>query len=412
MPSPSSITETTILTEEREQKLAELGKGGVKEKEDYLSKVEPRLLSYVAEKIVKDCLGIKAGENVTIETWTHGLSIAKELVFQVRKAGATPVLLLEDENTFWRTVTKLPPTRLGKVGANEWSILENTDVYIFIPGPEDMERFEGLPERVSDRFEKANEEWYERARRAKIRGVRVGLGYVTPNRAKKFSIDLNEWVQEEVSALDVDYNRIDKIGRKIGSLLNTGKKVTISHENGTNLEFGLSHIGGRKSVLDTGVMKEQFDAVSSYKYGVLTNLPSGSVLVAPNEDSAKGAIKFNLPTPSVKGLTRDVSLTFGAQGRLTEYDGGENFEENFKKKYEKERRQDKGKAALFSIGLNPKQKTGLGFDDSAEGVVLFGIGHYSYGDKNNTGFRFYGLLEGATVEIDGKVIARGGRVLV
>jgi leucyl aminopeptidase (aminopeptidase T) len=402
MTSSLSVSKTAAVEEKR------LGR----ERPAYFRKIEPQTASYLAGKVVNECLGVRPGENVTIETWTHGLEVAKELVFQARKAGACPVLLLEDEDTFWRTAAELPLTKIGKVGKHEWSILQNTDAYIFLPGPEDMERFDNLPDKVSDVFDSVNEEWYARARRSKVRGLRVGFGYVTPNRARKLGIDHDQWIQEEISALDVDYEKIDKSGRKVASLFNTGKKVRISHENGTNLELKLLHISGRKPVVDTGVMKKRYDPASGYKYGVLTNLPSGSVLVAPDENSAQGTIKFNLPTPSEKGLTRDVSLSFGKDGRLTEYDGGENFEENFEKPYKKEKKPDKAKAALFSIGLNPKQKTGFGFDDSSEGVVLFGIGHYSYGDRNKTSFRFYGLLEDATVSIDGKVIARDGRVLV
>ena len=44
------------------------------ENESYF-KIDPEVLSNLAAKIVTDCLGVKPGENVTIETWNHGLEI-------------------------------------------------------------------------------------------------------------------------------------------------------------------------------------------------------------------------------------------------------------------------------------------------------------------------------------------------
>ena len=97
-------------------------------------------------------------------------------------------------------------------------------------------------------------------------------------------------------------------------------------------------------------------------------------------------------------------------GCCRRYSGGQNFSKGFKEKFEAEAKKDKGRIALFSIGVNPQQKTGFGYDDSVEGVVLLGIGHYSNGDRNKTTFQFYGLLDAATVTIDGNTIVEKGKL--
>src|SRR5579871_5760805 len=50
----------------------------------------------LANRIVNDSLRLKQGESLTIETWNSGLDFAKEVVKEARKAGAIPLLILED----------------------------------------------------------------------------------------------------------------------------------------------------------------------------------------------------------------------------------------------------------------------------------------------------------------------------
>ncbi|MFI5420455.1 MAG: aminopeptidase, partial [Nitrososphaerales archaeon] len=386
---------TQPVSEEGDKK----GKRAIIENESYF-KIDPEFLSNLAAKIVTDCLGVKPGENVTIETWNHGLEIAREFAFQVRKKGAHPLLMLEDENNFWRAATEIPPDRLGKVGKHEWAMLQKTDAYIFLPGPEHQDRLDDLPEDISDRLFGYGEEWYKRARKYRIRGLRIGFGYMNNKRAKKLGVDFDKWVDEELKAYDVDYPKLEKEGKKLSKILKNGKKVRITQSNGTDLKFRLRKSKGNP-LMDVGVMKDQYDPKKGQTYSVLTNLPSGSVLTVPKEDSAKGVINFNLPSPSGKDFAHDISLTFGKNGLVSKYSGGQNFNKGFKEKFEAEAKKDKGRIALFSVGVNPKQKIGFGYDDSSEGVVLLGIGHYSYGDRNKTEFQFYGLIGEATVTVDG-----------
>jgi leucyl aminopeptidase (aminopeptidase T) len=397
---------TQPVSEEGDKK----GKRTIIENESYF-KIDPEVLSNLAAKIVTDCLGVEPGENVTIETWNHGLEIAREFAFQVRKKGAHPLLMLEDENNFWRAATEIPPDRLGKVGKHEWAMLQKTDAYIFLPGPEHQDRLDDLPEDISDRLFGYGEEWYKRARKYRIRGLRIGFGYMNNKRAKKLGVDFDKWVDEELKAYDVDYQKLEKVGKKLSKILKNGKKVRIIQSNGTDLKFRLQKTKGNP-LMDVGVMKNQYDPKKGQTYSVLTNLPSGSVLTVPREDSAKGVINFNLPSASGKDFVHDISLTFEKNGLVSKYSGGQNFSKGFKEKFEAEAKKDKGRIALFSVGVNPKQKTGLGYDDSSEGVVLLGIGHYSYGDRNKTDYQFYGLLGEATVTVDGNTIVDKGKLTV
>jgi hypothetical protein len=58
------------------------------------------LLDLVVEKVLRDSLRLRKGENVTIETWNSGLPFAERVGVLARKAGALPLLFFEDEDSF------------------------------------------------------------------------------------------------------------------------------------------------------------------------------------------------------------------------------------------------------------------------------------------------------------------------
>src|SRR5207247_2393670 len=84
----------------------------------------------LAKNVIRRTLHIQPKENVIVETWNHGLPIATEVVYQVRAAGARPLLLFEDEDTYWKSVTTLPESKIGQVGSHEWRamVLEASSV--------------------------------------------------------------------------------------------------------------------------------------------------------------------------------------------------------------------------------------------------------------------------------------------
>ena len=113
----------------------------------------------LAKNIIRRTLAIKPKENVIVESWNHGTEVAKEIIYQLRAAGARPMFLFEDEDTYWRSVESLPPTKLGQVSASEWAALSKADVYIFLPGPADILRYRKNMAK-SQAATSYNSEWY------------------------------------------------------------------------------------------------------------------------------------------------------------------------------------------------------------------------------------------------------------
>src|SRR5216117_4258487 len=89
----------------------------------------------LVKNVIRRTLHIQPKENVIVETWNHGLPIATEVVYQVRAAGARPLLLFEDEDTYWKSVTTLPESKLGQVGSHEWRAMSEADGTSSFPAP-------------------------------------------------------------------------------------------------------------------------------------------------------------------------------------------------------------------------------------------------------------------------------------
>ncbi len=357
----------------------------------------------LAKNVIRKSLQIKPKENVIVETWNHGLDAAREIVYQLRAAAAKPMLLLEDEDTHWRSVETLPPTKLGQVSKSEWAALDAADAYIFLPGPADIARLRAnMPK--SDSAFGYNEDWYRRARRAGLRGARIALGYVSPERASSYGLDHAAWRQMILDAASADFTAISRKGRRIADLLSRDADVEVSAPNGTRLVFRLK---GRTAMNDDGVVDAQDLRASPSSF--MTNVPPGQAYVAPEEESAEGVLVSDLPTPYLGSFVRGLKVTFkDGHATWTAEVNGQAYEKSWDRATG-----PKDRLGAFGIGLNPAAQSGFLQNDLASGVIEVGVGsNASFGGKNKTDFYLGTYLSGATVKIGRRTVVQDGRLAV
>ncbi len=356
----------------------------------------------LAKTVIKRTLRIKPKENVIVETWSHGLPIATEFVYQLRAVGARPMLMIEDEDTFWRSATTLPKNKLGQVGDHEWGAMARTDAYVFITGPGDIRK---IREIGIDKYNAAigyNEEWYRRAKRYRIRGARIGLGYVSPGRAAAYGFDLDAWRRMVLEASSVDPQTMARAGRKVQTAFSRKAHVELSAPNGTHFECELL---GRKASLDVGVLTEDhLDRGEN-----MVNIPAGEAYVCPDERSGDGTIRFDRPVPYIGRWVKGVTFAFD-DGRLGKW-SAEEGEEFLRPSWEKAKG-DKDRIAYLQVGLNPNARAGFLQDAIVAGNVYVGIGDNSESDgKNKTSFFLGSSITDATLTVDGKTIVADGRIV-
>ncbi len=359
----------------------------------------------IARKVVKECLQVKEDEQVLIQTWDHTLDISNSLALEVYQAGAIPFVTLSTQDSFQNYITKVPEKYYGKIPRASLSLLDEIDAQVVLFGPKDPKVLTMAPgERFSKAFESAKPEM-EKVRERKIRTADLPVGYITSERALNYGLDLSKWRTNHDQAIDVDMQKMKALGKNVSSKLHDASKVHISHSNGTNLTFA---VHDRPVRVRDGIIDQEDISKGNFT----ESLPSGSVLVAPVESSAEGTVGFDTPQALMGKMLKGFTMKF-QNGKLSSFDAKENLDA-FSGMY-RGASGDKDRLGGFSIGLNPMaQVMGMaGSDELSLGGVTISIGsNRDYGGDNDTTFGYAQTLSMATVEVDGRILVKDGKIQV
>jgi leucyl aminopeptidase (aminopeptidase T) len=359
----------------------------------------------IARKVVKECLQIKEDEQVLIQTWDHTLDISNSLALEVYQAGAIPFVSLITQDSFLNYLTKVPEKYYGKTPRASLSLLDEIDAQVVLFGPKDPKVLTMAPgERFSKAFESQKLE-IEKLRERKIRTANLPVGYITPERALNYGLDLSKWRTNHDQAIDADMQKMTALGKNLSNKLHNASKVHISHSNGTNLTFA---IRDRPVHVRDGIIDQEDVSKGNFN----ESLPSGSVLVAPIESSAEGTVLFDAPQALMGKMVKGFKMNF-QNGKLVSFDAKENLDA-FAGMY-RGASGNKDRLGSFSIGINPKaQVMGIvGADELALGGVTIGVGYNKdFGGDNETTFGYGQTLSKATVEVDGRPLIQEGKVQV
>lgn len=359
----------------------------------------------LARSVLGRNLRVAKGESVIIETWPHTLDYARAFVEEARRLGAQPTLFLEDEAAWWTSIDAKDVRAFAKLSKVEKAAVGRADAYVFFFGPEDQVRLNTLPERFRDKAFAFNEEWYDTARKAGLRGTRISIGMMPDPLAEKFGMSGEELRERLAKAGAADAATMAKKGAKLQKAIAKASELRLRHSNGTDLTFDLKGVHSR---MDTGIVDA---SAKKRRYGVLANNPTGLLMVAVDRASARGKFVGNRDVFDTGASKRyaDAVWTFEG-GRLTEHafaEGQTEFDEGFAKG-------GRGRDALsyFSIGLNPEGRAAAPAEDTEEGAVLVSVGNNGLaGGSNKAKSRGFAMIGGADIEVDGKKIVSGGRIL-
>lgn len=364
----------------------------------------------VAEIVLRKTLGLRAGETVTIESWSSTLPWALSFVREARKIGAHPILLFEDEPNYWRSVAEAKPANLGAFGRHEAALLEKSDAYVFFLGPSDQARFERTNAELGGQLTGFDESWYAIANRTQLRFARMYLGLVSPSTAKRFRVHAPEWRENVIEASLVEPEEMHRPGAQIAKRFEEGTRLSLDHPNGTQLELQLKH---RPAKLDSGLLPSQRRSRRGPggSAGVReTPVPAGVVSVALDEEFAEGTIVANAPTRMRDAAWSGARWEF-SHGHLLSYrfvSGRAQFDRALASA-----RRGRDQPGALSIGLNPKLHEAPFMVDQELGTVTLSIGsNRHFGGTTDANFFAWASLRGADVAIDGRPILRKGRIVV
>jgi leucyl aminopeptidase (aminopeptidase T) len=359
----------------------------------------------VARALLGPALGVRKGEHVLVVSWNHTLPWAAACVAEARRRGARPVLLLEDEAAFWRSLDLAPVARAWSgVSAPVRAAIDRSDVLVYFPGPADRPRLHALPANLSSPFLGRDDEWLHRAQLAHVRGVRCLLGNASDAQADHWGVPGAVWRSQLIRGItDVEYEELERDGVRASNLLARGRVLRVTAGNGTDLRLELR---GRRPWVDDGMVS----AEDLRRGRNMAAAPGGSIVVAVDERSAVGTAIANRPSFLSSGRV-DGGQWEIEDGRLRNYwytEGGETFEADFSSA-------PRGRevVALFALGLNPVLAPGVPqAEDEEAGTVTLAIGGNTlYGGRNRCGYLAWLTIGEATVAVDGLPLCDRGKIL-
>jgi len=358
-----------------------------------------------ARNIVTRYLKVRPGENAIVESWDHTMPMATAMVDEIRRAGGRTLHIHEDEGAWWSAIDRKQSKLLGRTSAPEWAALKATDVYVHFWGPADTDRLDKIPEKLFGEALGWFTPWYEVARTVGLRGGRVAVGFATPGRARQWGLDRARWEENILRACLTDPTETAKRGARLYRALAHGKRVRITHSNGTDLEVALA--GGAPRLHDgTPHPRDK-------RYGpsdMLAQIPGGRIDIALDSKTAEGTIHANRRTNIWWHWTAGGTLEF-SRGRLTSYsfeEGTEEFDTMYKRGTA-----GKDRTGSLTFGLNPAVKNVPILETIERGSVTLVIGRNGHlnGGRNPSNFMDWVSLAGAEVAIDGTPVVRDGRLL-
>lgn len=199
--------------------------------------------------------------------------------------------------------------------------------------------------------------------------------------------------------IPIDYGYLETLGRSLAARLTEAELCRITAPGGTDVEISLR---GREGRSDDGDLRAA---------GAFGNIPAGEAYIAPFEQEGNGTIVFDCSLASWGLLDEPLAVVFDG-GRAVSIEGGPAADWLVETL-------DAGGAngrviAEFGIGTNPGATiTGLILEDEkVEGTIHLAFGtNTGIGGANESSVHIDGLVRDPTVELDGHVVMRDGRLV-
>ncbi|MCI4372052.1 MAG: aminopeptidase [Thermoplasmata archaeon] len=360
----------------------------------------------MARIVLRKSLRLRKGERVTIESWTETLEFANAFVLEALRIGAQPMLIYQDEPTYWAAASEVRPADLARLGAHQRAALERSDVFVSFFGPSDRERFHALPRPTMFKLGEYRDALYRAAEKAGARAVQMAVGRVSEASARMYGVDLAAWREELVAATLLDPAELQRRAVRVAKRLAEGHTLEIHHVNGTDLRLGLRQ---RTPDRSDGLVSRA-GARGNWN---LIQLPAGVVTVALDEHVAEGTFHSNVAN-SV-GVMDTIGEVVGGRwtfetGRLARftYEQGEGL---FRQSYNRAG-PGRERPGTLSIGLNDRIEIAPLLQDQAYGAVTLQLGkNDQLGGRTRTDWWAWLILRGSDLSVDGRPILKRGRIV-
>jgi leucyl aminopeptidase (aminopeptidase T) len=353
-----------------------------------------KLIREAARAIVTSIACLKEKFNVLVICGLHNKTLAEHITLESYAVRAYPYLWVFDEKSFLKYVKILSEDTIAILPEHLHSLLENSNVIIWLSQFDDLEKF---PADVRKAMISFWDDVYE-TMRAK---PRLFVNLLSAGCIEDMGIDYEQYLQSFTKAVNVDYGKLRRVGNAFASKLNGKKLVHVYDTKGTDLTFNIDkrHIG-----VEVGTLEDCFFDRKECEVEV----PEGEVYVAPIETSANGVLAveefrdYNI---------QNLELRF-KEGRIVSFKaekGNDVFGDLLDKA-----EGDKDRIAEFGIGINYGMKlTGYRiYDEKALGTVHIAIGNNVHlGGVNKASIHWDFVLHSPNIEVDDVLLMKKGKLV-
>lgn len=370
----------------------------------------------IAQKIVAQCAGVKAGEIIQISGEIKDAELLEELALEVRKLGAFPLVNMFRSNPerAKRVLQEIPAkwdTQVNQLGLKLSGIV---NANITLANAEPSNPFEDFPQARLDAQRQANEPINALRRQRNIRSIAIGGNNLYPSKTNSERLGLPQAELARIfwDGINTDYTQLQADGEKYRQLLAAANEVHLTHPNGTDLKVKIEK---RPVFVSDGVISAE-DIKRGHPAAVQVWLPAGEVYVTVVPGTAAGRVVVDRDhylgaqgNTLIEGLTLDFKA-----GKLVSMSARAGLEP-LQKAYDKVTGKSgagKDEFSFIDLGINrslalgPQAKRG---DYAPAGMVSLGFGgNEGYGGTNKAAWGYETNLAGCTVRLDGKVVVENG----
>ncbi len=365
-------------------------------------------IEQLARQVVASSANIQPGDVVVISGGEHTTALMEAAAIEVYKAGGLPTLFFKTDRVIRARFAQTPERFLDQQPRFMAKWLKNIDVWIGLPDVRDAKTvFAGIPENRLAKTSKGARVIWDMLNDSPVRAVLIG--YPTKEEAELNGLDFEAYQTMHWKAVHTDYRKISEQGDYLKNILKGSRSVHLTSPSGTDFTF---KVGNRSIFVDDGMVSER-EAKSKTFLDRVADLPGGSLSFAPIETSANGKVVIPKDRCRFTAL-RNVSFQF-ENGKLRNFkaaEGADCFNE-IMSAYS-------GPCDTFAairFGLNPEWKViedgGADFrPDDAAGMVTIHTGfNQLLGGKNHEPGGFSFPIVNATVEVDGRVVIKNGKLM-
>ena len=361
----------------------------------------------LAHHLVVDVDGAKPGDVVLITTTVQNDELIEDLMIELRKAGAWPLVDLSSDRATKAYFDEVSPKYDSQLpgAAYRLNTIINSQINI------DWEQDPNLLRNASPARQTVQAAAFAPVTALFVkRGipyVEVGNGlFPSKYTAAQYGITKAQLAAAFWNGVDTPYAKVHANARIVLKAVAAGRTVRVTAPNGTDVTFGLK---GNRIVVSDGALTPALRAKRSAI--VYIALPAGEVICGPAPGTAQGTVVFGpefFSNTEVDGMR----MTF-TNGRMTSMSAKSGLAAV--KAFYQVGTAGRDAFTFADFGVNPGVSFVAGskmFVTMAAGMVTLGTGgDLALGGKNTSSFNFAGYITGATVTIDGKPVIANGKLV-